>query len=132
MKLAINKPGDEYEQEADRVAHLVMTAQAGPAVSGAPLCIQPFSEQSNSQTESAPASVDQALASPGRPLEPELRQDMEQRFGSNFSRVRVHSDTAAEQSAREVAANATRGRQHRFRCGALRTHDARRAPIDCP
>ena len=106
MKLAINKPGDEYEQEADRVAHLVMTAQAGPAVSGAPLCIQPFSEQSNSQTESAPASVDQALASPGRPLEPELRQDMEQRFGYNFSRVRVHSDTAAEQSAREVAANA--------------------------
>jgi hypothetical protein len=53
-----------------------------------------------------PASVDQALASPSMPLEPTLRQDMEQRFGHDFSRVRVHSDAAAEQSARDVDADA--------------------------
>lgn len=46
------------------------------------------------------------LASPGRPLEPVLRQDMEQRFGYDFSRVRVHSSAVAGQSAREVNANA--------------------------
>jgi hypothetical protein len=41
-------------------------------------------------------SVDRALASPGEPLEPALRQDMEQRFGHDFSRVRVHTDMASE------------------------------------
>ena len=45
--------------------------------------------------DAAPASVDQTLASPGRPLEPSLRQDMEQRFGHDFSRVRVHIDSRA-------------------------------------
>ena len=50
--------------------------------------------------------MDHALASPGRPLEPALRQDMEQRFGHDFSRVRVHSGAAAEQSARNVNAHA--------------------------
>ncbi len=33
----------------------------------------------------------------GHPLEPEVRQFMEQRFGQDFSRVRVHSDPAATQ-----------------------------------
>jgi Domain of unknown function (DUF4157) len=56
--------------------------------------------------DAAPASVDQALASPGRPLEPALRQDMEQGFGYDFSRVRVHAGAAAEQSARDVNAQA--------------------------
>src|SRR6185503_15430979 len=50
--------------------------------------------------------VDQALASPGRPLEPALRQDMEQRFGYDFSLVRVHSGATAEQSAQDVNAKA--------------------------
>ena len=100
-KLKVNEPGDIYEQEADRIADQVMATPAHPAVSGAPPRIQRFSGQSNGQMDAAPASVDQALASPGRPLEPALRQDMEQRFGHDFSRVRVHSGAAAEQSARD-------------------------------
>ena len=105
-KLKVNEPGDIYEQEADRIADQVMATPAHPAVSGAPPRIQRFSGQSNGQMDAAPASVDQALASPGRPLEPALRQDMEQRFGHDFSRVRVHSGAAAEQSARDVNAHA--------------------------
>ena len=58
------------------------------------------------KADAAPASVDRVLASPGRPLESALRQDMEQRFGYDFSRVRVHSGGAAEQSALEVNAHA--------------------------
>jgi hypothetical protein len=50
--------------------------------------------------------VEHALASPGQPFEPALRQEMEQRFGHDFSRVRVHIGTAAEQSARDVNARA--------------------------
>jgi hypothetical protein len=105
-KLTINEPGDIYEREADRIADQVMATPAHPAVSAAPQRIQRFTGQSNGQMDAAPASVGQALANPGRPLEPALRLDMEQRFSHDFSRVRVHSDAVAEQSARDVNAKA--------------------------
>lgn len=104
-KLKISEPGDVYEQEADLVADQVMEPTHS-GVSDAPPRIQHFSGQSNGRMVSAPASVDQALASPGRPLEPALRRDMEQRFGHDFSSVRVHSDAAAAESARQVNAQA--------------------------
>jgi hypothetical protein len=128
-KLKVNEPGDSDEREADRVAEQVMAMPAGLAISGAPPRIQRFSGQSNGQADAAPASVDQALARPGRPLEPALRQDMEQRFGYDFSRVRVHSGAAAEQSAQEVNANAyTMGNAIVFGAGwfAPGTHQGRR------
>src|SRR5262245_25936083 len=105
-KLAVNTPGDLYEQEAERIADQVMAAPAHHAVSGVSPFIQRFSKQSNQQMDAAPASVDQALTRPGRPLELVVRHDMEQRFGYDFSRVRVHTDAAAEQSARGLNARA--------------------------
>ena len=105
-KLKVSVPGDVYEQEADRIADQVMAMPAHPAVSEAPPHIQRLAGQPIGQMDAMPASVDETLASPGRPLEPALRQDMEQRFGQDFSRVRVHSDAAAERSAREVNAHA--------------------------
>ena len=81
-KLSISQPGDIYEQEADRVADQMLAAAANRAVSGAPPRIQRFSGQSTGQMDVAP----------GRTLEPKLRQDMEQRFGYDFSRVRVHTN----------------------------------------
>jgi hypothetical protein len=56
--------------------------------------------------DAAPASVDHALVSPGRPLELALQHDMGQHFGYDFSRVRVHTGASAEESAREVNAHA--------------------------
>ena len=50
--------------------------------------------------------MDWALASLGRPMPAELRQDMEQGFGHDFSGVRIHTDTSAEKSARDVKAHA--------------------------
>ncbi len=105
-KLRVNEPGDAYEQEADRVAEQVLAKPTHSNVSSTPLRIQRYTGQANGQAGAAPASVDHVLASAGRPLEPALRQDMEQRFGHDFSRVRVHSSGAAEQSAREVNADA--------------------------
>ncbi len=105
-KLQIGEVGDRYEQEADRVADQVMAAPAHSVISGAPPRIQRFTGQAIEGADTAPASVGQTLASPGSPLEPLLQQDMEQRFSHDFSRVRVHSDAAAEQSAQEVNANA--------------------------
>jgi len=128
-KLAINKPGDEYEQEADRIADQEMATPAYTAVSGAPPHIQSFAGQSNGRMDTAPASVEQALASPGRPLEPALRQDMEQRFGYDFSQVRVHSGSAAAKSAWMMNARAyTFGPNIVFGAGQLTpgTRDGRR------
>ena len=104
--LTINKPGDEYEQEADRIAARVLAMPPGGVASEAPLRIQRFARGPSGQPTAAPASVGQALATHGRPLDPQLRQDMELRFGQDFSQVRVHTDTLAAQSARDVNANA--------------------------
>jgi hypothetical protein len=46
-KLRVNEPGDEYEQEADRVAEQMMAASVNFAVSSAPPRIQRFSGRSN-------------------------------------------------------------------------------------
>jgi Domain of unknown function (DUF4157) len=54
----------------------------------------------------APPIVHDALRSPGRPLDPALRGEMEARFGHDFSRVRVHTDRLAAESARSVGAHA--------------------------
>jgi uncharacterized protein YdbL (DUF1318 family) len=105
-KLMVSAPGDIYEQEADQIADQVIAAPAHSAVCGAPPHIQRLSGDANAQIDVAPASVDHVLAGPGRLLEPAVRQDMEQRFGYDFSTVRVHSGAAAEQSAREVNAHA--------------------------
>lgn len=53
-----------------------------------------------------PASVQAALRGPSQPLDAATRQTMEAGFGHDFSRVRVHSDAQAAQSARVVNARA--------------------------
>jgi hypothetical protein len=50
--------------------------------------------------------VHDVINSGGRPLEPEVREDMEGRLGHDFSDVRVHDDAAAADSARAVNAHA--------------------------
>ena len=98
-RLDIGAVDDPLEREAERVADSVMAPAAGraaigraSAAAGAPLA--------------APASVDAVLARPGRPLDAALRRDMEQRFGHDFSQVRVHAGPAAERSAAELDAQA--------------------------
>lgn len=129
-KLAIGASNDPLEREADRVADQVMSAPSHLAVSDSPPRIQRFTGQATGQADmAAPASVDRVLSSPGSPLEPALQQDMEQRFGYDFSRVRIHTDAAAERSAREVNANAYTVK-HDIVFGASRfspgTHEGRR------
>ena len=128
-QLAIGAADDPLEREADRVADQVMAAPAHSAVSGAPLRIQRFQNQGGGQMDKAPASVERVLASSGRPLEPGLRRDMEQRFGHDFSRVRLHTDAEAGRSAQDVNASAyTAGHNIVFGMGrfAPGTHEGRR------
>ena len=105
-KLSIGSSNDPLELEADRVADQVMQSRGHDSVGAVRPKIQRFSGQPSGEMGAAPASVDRVLASSGRPLAPALRSDMEQRFGYDFSRVRVHSDSAAELSARDVNARA--------------------------
>ncbi len=105
----IGASDDAYEREADQIADQVMAEPPHSPVTGAGGAgprIQRFSGPANQHTDAAPASVRQALDSPGRPLEPALRQDMERSFGHDFSRVRVHTGGVPEQSARDVNAHA--------------------------
>lgn len=61
---------------------------------------------------SAPPAVSRTLSSPGRPLDPSARAFMEQRFGRDFSSVRVHTDSESAKSAKAVKANAYTVGQH--------------------
>lgn len=56
--------------------------------------------------EEEPSSVHDVISSGGRPLEPDVRTDMESRLGADFGDVRVHDDTAAASSATAVNARA--------------------------
>lgn len=52
----------------------------------------------------APSIVDDVLRSPGQPLDPSTRTFMEPRLGHDFSKVRVHADAKAAESAGAVNA----------------------------
>jgi hypothetical protein len=122
-KLRISEPGDIYEQEADRIADQVMAASG--RLDNPALPIQRVPTASGAQWEATAAGVKGTLAGSGRPLEPELRQEMEQGFGQDFSSVRVHSGVTADRSARELNANAyTIGRDIVFATGQYAPHTA--------
>jgi hypothetical protein len=58
------------------------------------------------EASSVPSIVGDVLRSGGRPLDAHTRAFMEPRFGRDFSRVRVHTDTRAAESAGAVNARA--------------------------
>ena len=123
-KLAINQPGDHYEQEADRISEQVMRTpepqlQRACACGGAcPKCQTEQLDQEHDRVQAkrvgsgdlgqtaAPPIVHEVLRSPGQPLDPATRAFMEPRFGHDFSHVRVHADESAEMSARTINAHA--------------------------
>lgn len=104
-KLVVGASNDPLEQEADRVADQVLTMPLPTSTVGFPR-IQRFSSSSSEPSGVAPESVDRALVSQGQPLNKDLQQDMGQRFGYDFSGVRVHTGSLANQSALELGAQA--------------------------
>ena len=61
---------------------------------------------SGTQFSEVPPIVHEVLRSPGRPLDAATRAFMEPRFGYDFSRVRVHTNARAAESAGAVDASA--------------------------
>ncbi|HVF51967.1 MAG TPA: DUF4157 domain-containing protein [Pyrinomonadaceae bacterium] len=123
-KLTVSSPGDVYEQEADRVADQVMRApEAGPE-GRSHSRQQAEGVESNRRTdESVPRHIDEAVASPGQPLDASARVFFEQRFGHGFGDVRVHTDSVAQRSASAEGAQAyTTGRDLVFGAGQYQPH----------
>lgn len=98
--LKVGAPDNAHEREADAVADRVMRM----AASGDP--VTPQGRVSSAGASSAPASVEQVLRSPGQALDSGTRSWFEPRFGQDMSGIRVHTDRAAQQSARDIRANA--------------------------
>src|SRR5260370_216726 len=115
MKLEVNQPGDVYEQEADQVTEQLMRMpDRGPSVSDdedeakTSLMLKQSSEpqaDTGADISSVPLVVHAVLNSGGgQPLDTTTRAFMEPRFGHDFSRVRIHTDAQAAESARTVNA----------------------------
>jgi len=133
-KIIIGASNDPLEQEADRVAEQVMrraeTASERDAseISRFPL-VQRKVGGNAAGPATAPAMVQDVLASPGEPLDAGTRAFFEPRFGHDFRNVRVHSDAKAQQSAHEVGAIAyTVGNDIVFGAGRYEptTHEGQR------
>ena len=109
-KLRINEPGDQYEQEADRVAEQVMripdTDLNGPHRPSRNPSVQRWATSGTTGVMEAPPIVHDVLNSPGQPLDAPTRAFFEPRFGHDFSQVQVHADERAAESARAVNAQA--------------------------
>ncbi|MFI0607105.1 MAG: DUF4157 domain-containing protein [Anaerolineae bacterium] len=160
-KLHVNEPGDVYEQEADRVADMVMRmpdpvasaanedpppsgahpAHVGPGMprialqremSSVPTGVQRRSEDEDgndvplqAKAESGGLTVSHAvegqiaaLRGGGQPLPEATRSFFEPRLGFALSKVRVHSNSQAAETARAVNARAfTVGRDVVFGAG---------------
>lgn len=96
-KLTVNSPNDSSEREADRAAEQVMHMPES----------SPLKAKSRTDTggNSAPNELVQSLGS-GQALDPETRTFFEERFGADFSHIRVHTDEKAVESARAIEAEA--------------------------
>jgi len=98
-KLAIGRPDDPAEREADQVAQRAVRT---PAELGPP-AVRPTSSASGAGLAVAPDDVERAVAGGGHPLDAGTRSTMEQRLGADFSGVRVHPNSPAPQRLGAVA-----------------------------
>ncbi len=116
-KLKVGPAGDQYEQEADRMADQV-TSQPAPATE-APAVQRQEEEEELQMKPIAPRQAGDAfeaeeeverrltgLQGKGSPLPEEVRSDMERRFGADFGQVRVHTDNDAAELNQELQAKA--------------------------
>jgi hypothetical protein len=133
-KLTVSEPGDQYEQEADRVAEQVMRM---PEPHGSwransdgeakhpqiqRMCSacdeEELHRRSNEKEESAPEVSPEAqshiatLNGGGEPLPARVRAFFEPRFGHDFSQVRIHRGARASETAQALNARAFTLQRH--------------------
>ncbi|MDD4652199.1 MAG: DUF4157 domain-containing protein [Methanothrix sp.] len=113
---AISYPGDEYEQEANKLAEKAMGLSEAYAILGK----YPLNNEKrghvldvNGASWQSPAAkprtdglniLHNVMSSSGQPLDIDTRAFMEPRFGRDFGQVRVHTGAEAAMSAKAVKA----------------------------
>lgn len=130
-QLETTTPGDAYEQEADRMADMVMrkidganTSEAKPSnhcptptISCFGGSSMPISSQMESQLQS--------MQGGGHAMPEGLRAQMEGSFGHDFSNVRLHTDSAAADMSSSINAKAfTHGNDIYFNQGQFQPNTA--------
>lgn len=130
FKMAVDKPGDRFEQEADKMADKVMRMPA-PA---SPITEEKLQRQADDRLQKASAheerlqrkgdgvstlgastqSAIQNKTTGGQPLSSDVRAYMEPRFNADFSNVRVHSDPEAASLSNQLSARAFTHQNHVF------------------
>ena len=103
-KLTIGARGDAYEREADAVAERAIQADSTP---GEPPRITPLVQRKSTggSASARTAGMESELRSrrgQGASLPETTRGSMEERFGVDFSRVRIHADPAAHRLTAEL------------------------------
>ncbi|GAB4206981.1 MAG: hypothetical protein OHK0022_34620 [Roseiflexaceae bacterium] len=111
--LRVNAPGDAFEQEAERMAALVMrtpTSSDGeveesitPASAGG---IQRAASGSGLDVSPEVESNIDSMRGGGNPLPASERSFFEHRFGHDFSQIRIHADSRAAETAQSLDARA--------------------------
>jgi len=120
-KLTVSEPGDQYEEEADRVADQVMRMAAPPpppagedeenkpgvhrSALGLPPLVQASANGAPAVTPDLEASIQQ-LKGTGHPLPGTERTFFEERLSVDLSNVRVHTGPDAAQTSRDLSARA--------------------------
>lgn len=139
MKMAVNKPGDKFEQEADRMADKVMRmpTPASPEkeeklqrqpedklqkkeeekLQKAPASEDKLQRKGSDGTPSVGANVQSAIQNKttgGQPLGSDARSFMESRFNADFGNVRIHTDAESASLNNQLSARAFTYQNHIF------------------
>ncbi|MBP0016772.1 MAG: DUF4157 domain-containing protein [Cyanobacteria bacterium SBLK] len=132
-KLTLGQPNDKYEQEADRVAKEVVQSIRAPepAASGEPSLQckteafqeiwQPTLQAKGNKGGEASGEFERTLnrtKSSGQPLDANLQRSMGSAMGADFSGVKVHTDSTANDLNQSIQAKAfTTGKDVFFKQG---------------
>ena len=113
-KLQVSTPGDQHEQEADRVADKVMRDTQEEEE---PVQMKAAEGGGNQVSHGVQSQID-GLRGGGQPLPSTLRAYFEPRFGHDLGEVRIHDGAQAAEAARSINAQAfTVGRDVAFAAG---------------
>lgn len=111
--LQVRRSVDPYEAEADRVADQMVGSAASPAASAGSDSAHGEEEPQEGISGRLEGRI-RSLQQGGRPLPADVRSFFEPRFGHDFSRIRVHTEPEAAQTAAAMQARAYTLDEHIF------------------
>jgi hypothetical protein len=113
-KLEISAPGDQFEQDADRMAEQVMritephhpTPAFARAHDSNAQVQRKYADSADEEQQPASEDLESGLRGGGQPLSESVRRFFEPRFGRDFGGVRVHTDALAVELSQALRAEA--------------------------